>query len=303
MFKSGLTELEAVAAVARRGSFRAAAIELGMSPTSLGAAVAGLEKRLGVRLFNRTTRSVSLTEAGEQFLARVAPALVEIQGAFEGVNSHRDRPAGTLRINSSVGAAGQLLDPFVLEFLRRYPEMKVEITTEDRLVDVVAEGFDAGIRLMDAVPADMIAVPFGGDLHYSIVGSPAYFARRPKLEKPGDLMAHECIRARWPSGGLYRWEFRRGADAFTLDVPGQLTLDEHTLMLAAALGGAGLAYLWELPIREHVAAGRLVPVLEEWTISSSGLCLYYPGRRHVPAGLRAFIDLIRELDRRQPSGG
>jgi DNA-binding transcriptional LysR family regulator len=297
MFKSGLVELEAVAAIARRGSFRAAAIELGMSPTSLGSAVAGLEKRLGVRLFNRTTRSVSLTEAGEQFLARVAPALAEIQGAFEGVNSHRERPAGTLRLNSSVGAAARLLDPFVLEFLRRYPDMRVEITTEDRLVDVVAEGFDAGIRLMDSVPADMIAVPFGSDLDYVIVGAPSYFAERPRPEKPGDLMNHECIRARWPSGGLYRWEFARGGEAFTLDVPGRLTLDEHSLMINAALAGAGLVYLWELPVRAHIAAGRLVPVLKEWTISSSGLCLYYSGRRHVPAGLRAFIDLIRELER------
>jgi DNA-binding transcriptional LysR family regulator len=296
MSKRGLVELDAVVAVARRGSFRAAAVELGLSTTALSHAVAGLEARLGVRLFNRTTRSVALSAAGAQFVAAVAPALSDIRGAMEAVTRHRDTPTGTLRINTSVGAARRVLTPLVIAYLARYPEMKVDLVTEGRLVDIVVEGFDAGIRTADIVPRDMIAVPFGGDVRFAVVGSPAYFAARERPRSPGDLMAHRCIRARWPSGGIYRWEFERRGEAVTVDVAGALTLDEPTLMLEAALAGAGLAYLSEWSVASEIAAGRLVRVLEEWLPPSPGLCLYYPGRRHVPAALRAFIDLIREVD-------
>jgi DNA-binding transcriptional LysR family regulator len=296
MHKSGMVELDAVVAVSRRGSFRAAAVELGMSPTALSHAVNGLEARLGVRLFNRTTRSVSLSDAGEQFIARVAPALAEIRSAMEGVNDLRDKPAGTLRINSSVGAARQFLVSVVLEYLRRYPDMRVDLVTEGRLIDVIAEGFDAGIRTRDVVPADMIAVPFGADQRFVVVGSPAYFEEKPPPRTPGDLMRHCCIRARWPSGGVYRWEFAQRSETLNIDVPGVLTLDDPTLMREAALAGAGLAYMQEAWIAQDVAAGRLVGVLNEWTPSSPGLCLYYPGRRNVPASLRAFIDVIREIE-------
>lgn len=294
MHKSGMIELEAVLAVARRGSFRAASVELGMSASALGNTVAGLEARLGVRLFNRTTRSVAVTEAGEQFVARIAPALSDIHGAMEAVNTHRRTPAGTLRLNTSTGAARMVLMPFVLEYLRRYPDMKVDVATEGRLIDVVGEGYDAGIRLAESVPRDMIAVPLGGDLRFAVVGAPAYFARHPKPVTPGDLMQHHCIRARMPSGILYRWEFARHGETMSLDVPGPLTLDDATLMLDAARAGAGLANLTEWYVADDLAAGRLVRVLEEWVQPFPGLCLYYPGRRHVPAGLRAFIDLIRE---------
>jgi len=297
MYKSGLTELDAVVTVARKGGFRAAAVELGMSPTALSHAVAGLEGRLGVRLFNRTTRSVSLTEAGEQFIARVAPALSEIRGAMEGINSHRDTPAGTLRLNTTVGAAHRILQPIVLEYMKRYPQMQVDIVTEAQLVDIVLEGFDAGIRTTGAVPLDMIGVPFGPPLRFVVVGSPAYFADRHVPQAPKDLALHRCIRARWPSGGIYRWEFERDMERVVIDVPGALTLDDSSLMREAALAGAGLAYMWDAAVADDIKAGRLVSVLDDWAPSSPGFSLYYAGRRNLSAGLRAFIDLVKEADR------
>jgi DNA-binding transcriptional LysR family regulator len=291
-----MVELDAVAAVSRRGSFRAAALDLGVSSTALSRAVNGLEARLGVRLFNRTTRSVSLSAAGEQFIARVAPALAEIRSAMEGVNDLREKPAGTLRISSSVGAARQIMVSVVLEYLRRYPDMRVDLVAEGRLIDIVAEGFDAGVRTRDVAPGDMIAVPFGANQGFVVAGSPAYFEKNPPPRTPGDLTWHRCIRARWPSGGIYRWEFAQRSETLNIDVPGVLTLNEPTLMRDAALAGAGLAYLRKVWIAEDVAAGRLVSVLNEWMPSEPGLCLYYPGRRNVPASLRAFIDLIREIE-------
>ncbi len=294
MYKSGLIELEVVLAVARLGGFRAAARELDMSSTALSRSIAQLEKRLGVRLFNRTTRSVALSEAGEQFVAAVGPALSEIQQAMVAVNDSRATPTGTLRLNCAVGAARVILVPVVLEYLRRFPSMSVDVVTEAHFVDIVGKGFDAGIRTADAVPRDMIAVPFGGALSFSIVATPSYFAQNKKPRTPQDLMSHRCIRARWPSGPLYRWEFERRGEKFTLDVPGDLTLDEPLLMRDAALAGAGIAYLWDEQVADDLAAGRLVAVLKDWTVTSPGLCLYYPDRRNVPAALRAFIELLRE---------
>jgi DNA-binding transcriptional LysR family regulator len=293
MQRANLAELDAVIAVARRGNFRAAALELGVSSSALSHAVAGLEARLGVRLFNRTTRSVSLTAAGEQFVGQVAPALLEIRGAMEAVNIHRDTPAGTLRINTSIGAARVILSPLILEYLKLYPDMRVDLVTEGRLIDIVVDGYDAGIRIREAVPRDMIIVPIGGPIRSVVVGSPAYFERRTRPQTPGDLLQHECIRARMASGQIYRWEFERRGEAMEVDVQGALTLDETTLMLEAAQAGAGLSYLSEWTVAAGLAAGRLVQVLDDWTPAYPGLCLYYPGRRHVPAGLRAFIDLIR----------
>jgi DNA-binding transcriptional LysR family regulator len=262
----------------------------------LSHAVAALEARLGVRLFNRTTRSVSTTDAGEQFIARVAPALVEIGGAIEEINSHRDTPAGTLRINTSTGAARMILTPVILEYLRRYPDMDVVLVTEGRLIDIVGQGFDAGIRIAEAVPQDMIAVPIGPRLRQVVVGSPEYFADRSKPVVPGDLLHHRCIRARLASGGIYRWEFERRGEQVEIDAPGSLTLDEMSLTLEAALAGAGLAYLSAWSAAPHIGSGALISVLDDWCPSYPGLCLYYPGRRHVPAGLRALISLIREVN-------
>jgi DNA-binding transcriptional LysR family regulator len=296
MRSSGLIELDAVVALARHRNFRAAALELGVSRSALSHAVAALEERLGVRLFNRTTRSVSPTEAGEQFVSSVAPALGDIRGAIEAANNRRATPAGTLRINTGARAARQMMTPIIVEYLRRYPEMKVDLVTEGRLVDIVVDGFDAGVRPANRVPQDMIAIPIGPDQRFAVVGSPSYLAGREKPHTPQDLLAHRCIRSRLPGGGIYRWEFRHG-EAVAIDVEGPLTLDEPTLMLEAARAGVGLAYVIEWSVAADLAAGRLVRVLEDWTPTFPGLCLYYPSRRHLPAGLRALVDLIQELRR------
>lgn len=293
MNRSGLTELEAVVAVARRGSFRAAALDMEMSASALSHAVAGLEARLGVRLFDRTTRSVALTSAGEQFIEQVAPALGAIHGAMEDVDRHRDRPTGVLRLNTSLGAAQLILKPLILEYLRRYPEMKVELETDNALVDIVAGGFDAGFRLAEVVPVDMTAVTVIPAIRSIVVGSPAYFEGRVPPRSPSDLKSHKAVRARMASGTIYRWEFEKRGQAVEIDVPGDLTLDAADLIHTAALEGVGLAYLTEASVRDDLAAGRLVQVLDDWTPSYPGLQLYYPGRRHAPAKLRAFIDLAR----------
>jgi DNA-binding transcriptional LysR family regulator len=294
MRSSGLMELDAVLAVARHRGFRAAATELGMSRSALSHAIAALEAKLGVRLFHRTTRSVSLTKTGEQFVAGVAPALGQIKEAMERAGSQRETPTGRLRINTSAGAARQMMEPIVFEYLRRHPDMTVDIVTEGRLVDIVVDGFDAGVRLAELVPRDMIAVPLGPDQRFAVVGSPAYFQHRPKPLTPADLSQHRCIRSRLPSGGIYRWEFARHGEVLSIDGEGPLILDEPNLMLAAARAGFGLAYLSEWNVAADLASGTLARVLKEWTPPFPGLSLYYPGRRHVPAALRALIDLIRE---------
>lgn len=295
MYKSGLVELEAVVAIARHGSFRAAALDLDMSPTAIGNAVASLEKRLGVRLFNRTTRNVALTSAGREYVEAIAPALLDIRNATQAVTDHRRKPTGTLRFSCSVGGGRRLLMPFVFEYLRRYGEMKVEIVTEGRLIDIITDGFDAGVRLAEAVPQDMIAVPLGPHTRHVVVGAPSYFSNRSRPSTPADLMDHECIRARYSSGALYRWEFERHGEAMRIDVPGSLTLDEPDMIAQAGRAGIGLAYIGEWLVAEDIAAGRLVEVLSEWTPAYPGYCLYYPGRRHMAASLRTFVDLAREI--------
>jgi DNA-binding transcriptional LysR family regulator len=296
----GLSELTAFSCVATHRSFRAAAQELGTSPSGLSHAISSLEKRLGVRLFNRTTRSVALTEAGQEFLARVQPALHDVRVALESVNAFRGTPKGTLRINTSEEAARHVMQPLVLPFLERHPDVRIEIATDSRFVDLVAEGFDAGIRLAESVPLDMIAVPCGPDSRFLVIGSPGYFADNPPPASPADLMAHRCIRRRFKSGALYRWEFGRRGEDLTVDVPGSLTLDDSQTMVLAALGGAGLAYVSEAMVAEPIAQGRLVAVLEEWTPDVPGLRLFYPGHRLVPAALRAFADMARETAAHRP---
>jgi DNA-binding transcriptional LysR family regulator len=294
MLHTGLFELNAVAAISAHRSFRAAATELGISPSALSHAIAGLEKRLGVRLINRTTRSVSLSEAGEHFLARVSPALREIAGAMEDVNEFRDTPTGTLRINLKERAAHQILRPVVANFLRRYPDMNVELALEGRPIDIVAEGFDAGVRLAESVPQDMVAIPCGPDSRFIVVGAPAYFERASVPRSPSDLLDHECIRRRMPGGKLYRWEFEKRGEEMAVDVPGRLTLDDDILMVEAAVEGLGLAFVSDFWVKGHLAAGNLKTVLEDWTPPFPGLRLYYPGHRHMTAGLRAFVDMLRE---------
>lgn len=292
--RSGLTELEAVLAVARHGSFRAAAASLEMSTSALSQSVASLETRIGARLFHRTTRSVRLTEAGERFVAEVGPALADIRSAIERASDQGEAPAGTLRINTSAGAARWVMVPYLIPYMQRYPGVHLDLVTEDRLIDIVREGFDAGFRTADTVPRDMIAVPFGPPIRFAVVGSPAYFARHERPRTPADLAGHRCIRARMPAGHIYHWEFERHGEVLEVDVDGPMTLDDPELMLEAAHAGLGLTYLAEFHVAEDLAAGRLERVLEAWTPPFERLCLYFPGRRHVPAALRALIDLLKE---------
>ncbi|SFI53827.1 LysR substrate-binding domain-containing protein [Albimonas pacifica] len=291
----GFAELDAAIAVARRGSFRAAAVDLDMSTTALSHAVARLEGRLGVRLFNRTTRSVAPTEAGRALVARAAPALQELREAMEAARAQGAAPSGTLRINSAPGAAREMLDPLALEFLRRHPQMRLDIVTEGRLVDIVAEGFDLGVRPADLAPAEMIATPFGRPLRHAVVASPDYLAGRTPPRIPQDLLAHPCIRVRLPNGALYRWAFEKAGERLALEVDGPLTVDEAGLARRAALAGVGIGYLHAFEVEEALASGRLVRLLEDWTPELPGLRLYHPGRRNPSAGLRAFLDLAREL--------
>jgi DNA-binding transcriptional LysR family regulator len=210
------------------------------------------------------------------------------------VNEFRDTPAGTLRINLKERAAHQILRPVVARFLRRYPDMKVELTLEGRAIDIVAQAFDAGIRLAESVPQDMVAIPCGPDTRFVVIGAPEYFARVPAPRSPSDLLGHECIRRRMPGGALYRWEFEKRGEEIAVDVPGRLTLDNDSLMVEAAVEGLGLAFVSDFWVTEHLAAGSLQAVLVDWTPPFPGLRLYYPRHRHMTAGLRAFVDLLRE---------
>ena len=301
MYRPGLNDLDAVIAIARRGSFRAAALDLGMSTTALSNAVGKLEASLGVRLFNRTTRSVSLTDAGRVFVEQVGPALQDIHGAMDAVRSQQATPSGTLRINAFATAAREILSPLVLEFLRRYPQVHVDLVTEGRLVDIVAEGFDLGVRVADLVPSDMIAVSLGRPQRYAVVGSPAYFEKHGRPRVPPDLLNHQCIRVRLPNGALYRWQFEKRGQTAQIDVSGPITLDEASLARTAVLEGIGLGFFMEQDVRADIEAGRLVRVLEDWTPPLAGLCLYYPGRRNPSAALKAFIGLARELSAKSRS--
>lgn len=298
MEQLNLRELEAVIAIARRGTFRAAAIDLGMSTTALSHTIGRLEAGLGVRLFNRTTRSVSLTDAGRLFVQQVAPSLQDLHAALETVRSQRETPSGTIRINAAPFAARAIISPLVLEFLRRYPEMNVDLVTEGKMVDIVNDGFDLGVRVAGLVPSDMIAVSLGRPQRHAVVGSPDYFAQHPKPVVPPDLLNHRCIRVRLPDGSLFRWRFEKDDEPVQIDVRGPITLDEAGLVRTSVLEGTGLGYTMEEEVLPDIKGGRLVRVLEDWTPPYPGLCLYYPGRRNLSAGVKAFLDLARELSRR-----
>ncbi|MDI7863755.1 LysR family transcriptional regulator [Rhizobiaceae bacterium n13] len=297
MKKAGMIELNAVAIVAETRNFRSAARQLGMSASAVSHAISALESRLGVRLFNRTTRSVSLTEAGEGFLEKIAPALKEIESAVEGATEAAARPRGRLRINSSAGGVRGHLMPLLMEYRRRYPDVDIDVASDGRLVDIVAEGFDLGMRLLESVPQDMVAIPLTAQERFLVFGAPEYFERHGRPAVPADLLKHDCVRFRLPGGAIYRWEFERHGEEIRLDVPGRMTLQDMDLILEAAVAGAGLAYMTKRHAAAEIAAGRLQAVLEEWTPPFPGLCLYFSSRRHLPAAVRAFIDLVREMTR------
>ena len=289
----GLSALEAFLAVARHRSFRKAAAERGVSPSALSHVIRGLEDSLDVRLFNRTNRSIRITAAGEHLLERVGPALGDIAEAIGHVRAFRGRPAGTLRLNVPRVAAELVVKPVMGRFLAAYPEITLEVVSDDGLVDIVAEGFDAGIRPGRRLAQDMIAVPVGPQRRYAVVGSPAYCASRDTPRIPQDLHAQACIGRRYPSGARYAWEFVRGGEVVEVDVSGPLLLDDGALMVQAALDGVGLAHLHKGLVADHIARGELVCVLEDWCPVLPYFFLYYPGRRQVPAPLRAFIDMVR----------
>ena len=292
--KPTLSDLTAFVTIAARRSFRQAADELGLSPSSLSHMMRTLERNMGVRLLNRTTRSVSTTEAGERLVARLRPVLQDLDLALQEVDLFRGRPSGTLRINAGESAARLLMTMVVPTFLRLYPDVSLDLVTEGRLVDIVAGGFDAGVRLGESVPQDMIAVRFGGEVRFVAVASPAYLADHPAPRTPDDLQDHACIRIRMPSGKPYRWEFARHRQELSVDVGGALTLDNLELMARAAADGLGIAYVPNRTAEPYLDDGSLVTVLDDWCPWIPGLFLYYPGHRHVPPALQAFIEVLKE---------
>ncbi|WP_313293170.1 LysR family transcriptional regulator, partial [Rhizobium rhizoryzae] len=289
MTRSVLADLDAVLSIARLGSFRAAALDLGISTTALSNSIAKLEQRLGIRLFNRTTRSVSLTDAGKTFVERVGPAMTDIHDAMLAAQSFQEIPRGTLRINAFATAAREVMEPLILAFLQRHPQVHIDLVTEGRIVDIVAAGFDLGLRPAELVPADMIAVPLGLRRSNAVVASPEFLRTHGRPVVPTDLYRFRCIRARLPNNALLRWKFEKDGNAVQIDVQGSITLDESSLVRIAAQNGVGLGYVMEADVREDIVAGRLVRVLDDWTPTLAPLALYYPGRKNPPAAFTAFI--------------
>jgi DNA-binding transcriptional LysR family regulator len=291
-----LPDLAILAVVARHGSFVRAAAELRVSRSAVSHSVRGLEERLGVRLLNRTTRSVSPTEAGNILLARLAPALGEIANAVDAANDHRERPSGRLRLNVPRLAAKLILGPSLPGFLEAHPGATIEISVDDATVDIVAGGFDAGIRFGERLSADMIAVPLGAAVEFAVVGSPSYFSQNAMPMKPEELRSHACIGHRMRgSGRLFDWEFEREGREVTVAVKGPLVLDAPEIMLDAALAGVGVCYTSLAEAQHHIDRGRLVRALADWCPPTARLYLYYPGRRHVPVLLRAFIAWLKAV--------
>lgn len=286
-------DLSVFLAIAQHRSFRKAAVDLGVTASALSHALRAIEERLDVRLVNRTTRGVGLTEAGERLFERVRPAFLDIDAALEELDTFRDQPFGKLRINAPRAAAKLVLLPIIARFLREHPAIEAEIVVDDALVDMVSGGFDAGVRFGETIAADMIAIPIGPRHRFAVVGSADHFERHARPVTPHDLKDHPCIRYRFASGAFYRWEFERGGVEVDMDVQGPLTLGDQDTMLQAALDGAGLAYVFESQASEAVADARLIRVLEDWCPYYPGFFLYYPSRRQLPGPLRAFLDFVK----------
>ena len=295
--KADLADLHAFMSVARAGGFRDGARASGLSASGLSEAVRRLEAQLGVRLLNRTTRSVVPTEAGQRLLERLTPALTEVEAAIDVVHGLGDRPAGTLKLNVPVAATRLVLPAIVPAFLAAYPDIRLEVIAEESFVDVLAAGCDAGIRYGERLEQDMIAVPIGPrQQRFSLGAAPAYLERRGRPEHPRDLLGHTCLQGRFPSGATMAWEFERNGEVIKVDVTGPLTVSlggATDLLVDAAVAGTGIVPLFEDWLRPHFESGALQPVLEPWWQSFTGPYLYYPGRRLVPAPLRAFVDFIK----------
>lgn len=287
-------ELAAFVMVARERSFTRAAARLGVSQSALSQTVRGLEERLGLRLLTRTTRSVSPTEAGSRLFDTLAPRFEEITQELAALSALRDKPAGTIRINAGEHPAITVLQPALQTFLPDHPDIKVEIIVDYGLTDIVAQGYDAGVRLGDAVAKDMIAMRIGPDLRMAVVGSPAYFARHPVPHSPQDLTRHNCIGIRLPTyGGIFPWDLEKEGHEVNVRIEGQLVFNNLALRLNSALDGLGLAYLPEDQVTDHIAAGRLIRVLDDWCEPFSGHHLYYPTRRHPSPAFALLLEVLR----------
>ncbi|CAN7437051.1 LysR family transcriptional regulator [Agrobacterium tumefaciens] len=288
-----LSQLAVLAAVAEGRSFRKAAAELAIAPSAVSHAVSSLEASLGLRLLHRTTRSVSPTEEGRRLLETLGPALADIDAVIETLAEQGGRPAGPLRITLPRLAAEDLIVPRLGEFLRLYPDISLEISTDDRFEDIVAKGFDAGLRLGEHLDADMIAVKASGAWRGAIVGAPSYFSENPPPQDPRDLIRHRCIRRRFASGLIYSWELEKNGKPLVVDVQGPLILSDQSLIRRAAIDGAGLAFVFEQRVEDDIRAGRLIRVLDDWCAPFDGFYIYYPSRRQMRPALRAFVDFFR----------
>ena len=297
--KIDLADLSAFIAVARAKGFRDSARISGVSASGLSEAVRRLEAQLGVRLLNRTTRSVVPTEAGQRLLERLSPALTEVESALDAVNDFRNRPAGKLKLNVPISATRLVLPSIVPGFLAAYPDIQLEIIAEESLVDVLAAGCDAGIRYDERLEQDMIAVPIGPRVQrFAAAAAPSYMARRGRPDHPSRLLEHDCLRMRFGGRAAQPWEFERNGETLKIDVNGPLLVERSgaaELVVEAAVAGCGVVYLFEDWLRPRMANGELEPLLEPWWPAFSGPFLYYPGRRLVPAPLRAFVDYVRQL--------
>ena len=301
--KDDLAGMTAFVTVATKRSFTTAGAELGVTGSAVSQTVRQLEERLGVRLLHRTTRSVGLTEAGERLYASLRPAFAQMHAAVESLNELRERPAGTLRLTVPRGVTALLHEPLLAEFLALYPEIRLELSIDDGLVDIVAQGFDAGIRFGETLEKDMIAVDAFGPERLVVVGSPAYFARRRKPEHPRDLHAHECIGYRYVTSGVsYRWEFDEEGREFEVDIEARVTTNDVTFLIRLAVDGVGLAMVSEDHVRPLLKEGKLVSVLEAFCSPFPGFHLYYSSRSQTPLKLRVLIDFLLERRRKRKRG-
>jgi len=292
--RDDLAGLQAFLCVAEKRSFTAAAAELRVTPSAVSQTVRALEERLGLRLLQRTTRSVGLTEAGERFVARLKPALASVHGAFEAVGELRERPAGVLRLNLPRLGYQQVLAPKLAAFLAAFPDLELDVRVDDAFVDIVDAGFDAGIRIGEMVERDMVGVRVSGPLRSAVVGSPEYFERHPQPKHPRELHTHDCINYRRRARGeIYAWEFTENGKDFAVAVNGRLRVDDAELMVSAACDGLGLAYVFESTVRGELDAGRLVRVLDLFCPPFPGFFLYYPSRRQLAPKLQALVEFLK----------
>ena len=288
-----LDSLEIFEDVVRHGGFRAAAVSRGVSSSAISQSISVLEEALGIRLLNRTTRSVAPTEAGQRLLEQLKPALHDIRTAIDDLNQLRESPSGTIRINAPGPAVDHILCPLALQFMEICPEVNIEIISDAAIIDIVEQGFDAGVRFGKQLAQDMIAMPLGTPLRYAIVAAPVYLRKHGHPNLPHDLIDHNCIRRRFPGGTMATWTFSKDAEELEISPKGRLTLSSAHQELQAALAGSGVAHLFEDYVREHLEQGRLVELLVDWKQKLPGWYLYYPNRRHTSAAMRAFLDHVR----------